>query len=51
MCFEGRQARPTELIDLHSLIQTCTDLQYKLEDLLTILGHAIPFQWTVQTLI
>ena len=47
VCFEGRQARPTELIDLHSLLQTCTDLQYKLADLLSILGHVIRFQWTV----
>ena len=29
-----------ELIDLHSLLQTCTDLQYKLADLLSISGHA-----------
>ena len=38
MCFEGRQARPTELINLHSLLQTCTDLQHKLADLLSDSG-------------
>ena len=45
VCFESM---PTELIDLHSLLQTCTDLQYKLTDLLSILGHAIRIQWLLQ---
>ena len=39
--------RPTDLIDLHSLLQTCTDRQYKLADLLSILIHAFRFMWTV----